>query len=127
MSVKLRCGHSLPIHRVLCEKPNSEANSGTHSIAYSWFVGHDYVTSNHESLSTKDSLDRKHYGYDQRWACITVIAYLDPVQSMKANSGPELLFRTLNGKLADELVAEFIGDIGPDLISVEEVKEWSKE
>lgn len=140
MLVTLRSGHVLPVRRLLCEK--AEPGRISHSIAYYWFVGHDYVTSNHVKRGLKDFMDRIFKGYDQRWGYITVTAQLDPgpvLEMVEGSREPtrmkikfgdkdyDLVRRGLTGEKADELVQEFIGDLGPDLIRVDEIKEWPNE
>lgn len=139
MLVTLRSGQSLPVRRLLCERAEPGSNRIARSIAYYWFVGHDYVTGNHVKRGIKDFMDRIFQGYDQRWAYITVTAQLDPgpvmeavegskePQSMKTDDGHALYRRPLTGEQADVLVNEFIGDLGPDIIKVDEIKEWPKE
>ncbi len=139
MLIPLRTGHSLPVRRLLCEKAAPGSNRISRSISYYWFVGHDYVTGNHVKRGIKDFLDRIFHGYDQRWAYITVTAQLDggqvsemvegskEPQPMKTESGHPLYRRPLSGEQADALVLEFIGDLGPDIIRVNEIKEWPKE
>lgn len=136
--ISLRSGQTLPVRRLLCEKEESGKRI-SRSIAYYWFVGHDYVTSNHIKRGIRDFVDRIIHGYDQRWAYITVTAQLDPgpvmempagskePQPMKAESGHALYRRPLSGEQTDALVKEFIGDLGPDIIKVNEIKEWPKE
>lgn len=84
-------------------------------------------------------MDREHSGYDQRWACITITAYLDPAPVLENTEGSKYLKpaltsnghalsrRTLTSAQAEALAVEFIGDPGPDIVSVDKIKEWSKE
>ena len=139
MLVTLRSGHVLPVRRLLCEKAEPGSRRIARSISYYWFVGHDYVTGNHVKRGIKDFMDRIFHGYDQRWAYITVTAQLDagPImetvegskdpQQMKTENGQALIRRPLTGEQADSLVQEFIGDLGPDIIKVDQIKEWPKE
>ncbi len=139
MLIKLRSGQTLPVRRLLCEKAEAGSKRIARSIAYYWFVGHDYVTGNHVKRGIKDFMDRIFHGYDQRWAYITVTAQLDPgqvaevpegskePQAAKSESGHLLYRRPLTGGQADALVQEFIGDLGPDIIKVDQIREWPKE
>ena len=139
MKVTLRTGQVLPVRRLVCEKAEPESKRIVRSIAYYWFVGHDYVTSNHVQRGIKDFKDRVLNGYDQRWAYITVTAYLDAGQIFKQvegekepqpardSVGNQLIRRALTEAEADHLVDEFIADIGPDIIKIDEIKEWPKE
>ena len=139
MLITLRSGQTLPVRRLLCEKAEPGSKRIARSIAYYWFVGHDYVTGNHVKRGIKDFMDRIFHGYDQRWAYITVTAQLDQGQVLeipegskeprpaKNESGQVLYRRPLTGEQADALVQEFIGDLGPDIIKVDQIKEWPKE
>ena len=139
MNITLRSNHILPVRRLVCEKAEPESKRVVRSIAYYWFVGHDYVTSNHVRRGMKDFLDRVLNGYDQRWAYITVTAYLDSgqiylmkdgqrePQPARDSSNNVLIRRALTEADADRLVNEFIADIGPDIILVDQIKEWPKE
>jgi hypothetical protein len=139
MHVKLRTGQTLAVRRLLCERANPETKRISRSIAYYWFVGHDYVTSNHIQRGIKDFMDRILRGYDQRWAYITVTAYLDGGQvteatkddkepkPVKDDAGNPLYRRNLTEADADRLVDEFIFDLGPEIIRIDEIKEWPKE
>jgi hypothetical protein len=139
MHVKLRSGHTLGVRRLVCEKPVEGTNNVARSISYYWFVGHDYVTSNHVSRGIKDFLDRVLRGYDQHWAYITITAQLDgsklteevgpekKIEDVKNEWGDTLLRRPLSEQKADELVQEFISDLGPDIIRVDEIKSWPEE
>jgi len=116
------------------------------NISYYWFVGHDSVTSNHIKRGAKDFWDRVVRGYDQRWAYITVTANLNggylyaepkPEDNLKEGdplpklidpeSRREVARRALKPEEADELVDEFINEIGPDIIKVDQIKEWPDE
>ena len=146
MRIKLRSGHSLPVRRLVCERPDKKSGTVQRSIAYYWFVGHDSVTSNHIQRGLKDFYDRIVHGYDQRWAYITVTAYLDqgyiyerpkagetlkegeePAKVRDASSGRPLARRNLTEDQADKMVDEFISDIGPDIIKVDQIKDWPEE
>jgi hypothetical protein len=145
MHVKLRSGHTLPVRRLVCERPDKQSGTVQRSIAYYWFVGHDSVTSNHVKRGIKDFYDRIVHGYDQRWAYITVTAYLNagyiyekpkPGEKRKEGEGPTvarepggrpLARRELTEPQADALVDEFISDLGPDIIKVDQVKDWPRE
>ncbi len=145
MHVKLRSGHTLPVRRLVCERPDKESGTVQRSIAYYWFVGHDSVTSNHVQRGIKDFYDRIVHGYDQRWAYITVTAYLNqgyiyerpkPGEKLKEGEGltvarepggRPLARRELTEQQADALVDEFIADIGPDIIKVDQIKDWPEE
>lgn len=134
MHIKLRTGQNLAVRRLVCEKAIPGTNTIAHSISYYWFVGHDYVTSNHVSRGIKDFTDRVFRGYDQHWAYITVTAQLDggkftPEGGSDGNeeSGISLFRRSLTEEQADKLVDEFIADLGPDIIRVNEIKEWPPE
>jgi hypothetical protein len=139
MHVKLRSGQTLGVRRLVCEKAVPGTNNIARSISYYWFVGHDSVTSNHVHRGTRDFLDRILRGYDQHWAYITVTAQLDggkvveetgpekKLEDVKDEAGNILFRRPLNEKKADELVDEFISDIGPDIIRVDEIEEWPDE
>jgi len=139
MHIKFRTGQTVAVRRLLCEKANPETNRISRSIAYYWFVGHDYVTSNHIQRGLKDFKDRIFRGYDQRWAYITVTAYLDGGQITETGKdGKEstpvkdeaeniLYRRALTEADADRLVDEFISDLGPDIMVTDQIKEWPKE
>jgi len=139
MLIPLSSGQTLPVRRLLCERADPGNKRIARSISYYWFVGHDYVTSNHIQRGIRDFIDRIFHGYDQRWAYITVTAQLDPgplmesvegskePQVMKNGSGHALYRRPLTAEQADILVKDFIGELGPDIIKVDEIKEWPKE
>jgi len=139
MKVPLRSGQLLPVRRLYCEKSEPGSTHVARSIAYYWFVGHDAVTSNHIRRGLKDFKDRILGGYDQRWGYITVTAYLDYGRVMTQteqnpegyaqtnDNGQELHRRPLTAEQADKLVEEFIADIGPDIINVDQIKEWPEE
>jgi hypothetical protein len=131
--------HNLPVRRLVCERAEPESKRIMRSIAYYWFVGHDSVTSNHVRRGIKDFSDRLLRGYDQRWAYITVTAYLDSgyiylnepgakePQVAADSSGNKLLRRPLSEADADRLVEEFINDLGPEIIRVDNIKAWPKD
>jgi hypothetical protein len=150
MKIKLRSGHILPVRRLVCEKVIPETNYVARSIAYYWFVGHSHVTSNHIQRGIRDLRDRFIEGYDQRWGYLTVTAQLDgerlrkldpavklplvlkkgeqpPTVPIKSSSGFELIRRPITHAQADQLVEEFIGDLGPDIIAVDQIKDWPDE
>jgi hypothetical protein len=147
MMITLRSGHVLPVRRLVCEKVDEENKDFVQrNISYYWFVGHDSVTSSHIQRGIKDFWDRIVHGYDQRWAYITVTAYLnggylydepkkgqvlkpgDKVPRLRdADTGREIARRPLTEAQADKLVDEFISDLGPDIIKVDQVKEWPAE
>ena len=139
MHVKLRTGQTLAVRRLVCERAAPDTKRVSRSIAYYWFVGSDYVTSNHIQRGVKDFMDRVLRGYDQRWAYITVTAYLDggPVteetkdakepQPVKDDAGNPLFRRPLTEATADKLVDEFIFDLGPEIIRIDDIKGWPKE
>jgi len=139
MKITLRSGQTLPVRRLLCERAEPETKRIARSIAYYWFVGHDSVTSNHIHRGLKDFKDRVLGGYDQRWGYMTVTAYLSPGNVItqtetdpqpypqKNEHGQELLRRPLSPEQADKLVEEFITDIGPDIIIVDQIKDWPAE
>ncbi len=135
MHIKLRSGQTLAVRRLFCEHAIPGSTRVARSIAYYWFVGHDYVTSNHVSRGFKDFMDRIFQGYDQHWAYITVTAQLDgglvlregEDEKKAMESGNGLFRRPLTEQQADALVDEFIADLGPDIIRVDQVKEWPEE
>lgn len=126
MRIKLRTGQTLAVRRLLCEKAIPNTRHVARSIAYYWFVGCDFVTSNHIRRGIKDFMDRILHGYDQRWAYVTVTAYLDPGQA-ESKDGKAMRQRGLTEADADRMVEEFIGDLGPDIIEIDKIKEWPKE
>jgi len=145
MRITLRSGQVLPVRRLVCEKVTKD-NNVQRSIAYYWFVGHDSVTSNHIKRGLKDFWDRIVHGYDQRWAYITVTAYLNggylyeepkEGQTLKEGEAPpklrdaetrrELARLPITEDEADKMVDEFIGDLGPDIMKVDQIKEWPEE
>ena len=142
--IKLRSGHTLPVRKLVCEKTDEKSGTVQRSIAYYWFVGHDSVTSNHIKRGIRDFWDRIVHGYDQRWAYVTVTAYLNgsylydqpkeplkegekPTVEMDKATGRPLARRPLTEEQADKLVDEFISDIGPDVIKVDQITEWPEE
>jgi Protein of unknown function (DUF3485) len=150
LKIKLRSGQTLPVRRLLCEKVIPGTSHIARSIAYYWFVGHTYVTSNHIQRGIQDFRDRIIEGYDQRWGYVTVTAQLDgekleelapgvklplelkpgekpPTVPIKSNSGYELVRRNITPEQADALVQEFISDLGPDIIYVDQITEWPEE
>ncbi len=153
IKIKLRSGHVLPVRRLLCEKVFQDRKGATRtarSIAYYWFVGFNSVTSNHVKRGIKDFRDRIVGGYDQRWGYVTVTAQLDPERLMELDprapkplvpkegeapplvpilgaGGQELIRRPLTAPEADHLVDEFISDLGPDIILVDQIKDWPEE
>jgi hypothetical protein len=134
MHIKLRSGQTLAVRRLLCEHAVPKSAHISRSIAYYWFVGHDYVTNNHVSRGLKDFADRVFYGYAQHWAYITVTAQLDGgfilregEDEKKAMESGGPFRRPLTEQQADALVDEFIADLGPDIIRIDEVKEWPEE
>ncbi|HEX2747897.1 MAG TPA: hypothetical protein VHM91_07865, partial [Verrucomicrobiales bacterium] len=73
-------------------------------------------------------------GYAQHWAYITVTAQLDGGFMLKEGEDEKKAMesggpfrRPLTEAQADALVDEFIADLGPDIIRVDEVKEWPEE
>lgn len=137
--IKLRSGHTLAVRRLVCEKVEPKSNRIARSIAYYWFVGHDYVTSNHIRRGLRDFVDRILHGYDQRWAYITVTATLDAgvvtevgkddkePHALTDQAGNPKIRRELTGEQADSLVEEFIADLGPDIMLVNQIREWPNE
>lgn len=145
MKITLRSGHVLPVRRLVCEKVDKERGV-QRNIAYYWFIGHDSVTSNHMKRGTKDFWDRIIHGYDQRWAYITVTAFLNggylyedlkkgqelkpgepPPKLRDPDTGREMARRPITEQDADKLVDEFISDLGSDIIKVDQVIEWPEE
>jgi Protein of unknown function (DUF3485) len=136
MRIKLSNGQTLPVRRLVCEKFEPNTNRLSRSIAYYWFVGHDSVTSNHIRRGIKDFWDRIVHGYDQRWAYVTVTAYLHagPIMEMGKDdkeprpltdrAGNPRFHRPLTPAQADGLVEEFIADLGPEIMRTEQIKEW---
>ena len=123
MSVKLDTGHVLPTRRLLCSRVDPRTKRKVRSIAYYWFVGADAVTGNHVKRGVKDFSDRLLRGYDQRWAYITVTAYLDGMRG-EEESGSPMRQRPLTETQADGLVREFLAELGPEVIRTGEVKTW---
>jgi hypothetical protein len=146
MHIKLRSGHTLPVRRLVCERSDKESNTLQRNIAYYWFVGHDAVTSNHIKRGLRDFWDRIVHGYDQRWAYVTITAQLNGsylYEELKKDhplkegeelprlrdsaTGRFLARRQLTEEQSDKLVEEFVQDIGPDIIKVDQIKEWPEE
>ncbi len=139
MHVELRTGQSLAVRRLVCNKAVMGSTRVINSISYYWFVGHDSTTSNHVTRGIKDFTDRIFKGYAQHWAYITITAQLDAMalddpdgtgkNDVRALAGEQQqpVRRPLTEEKADALVSEFLGDLAPDIIRLDMIKEWQKE
>jgi hypothetical protein len=68
-------------------------------LNYYWFVGHTITTGSHFERTVIDMKDRLLSGYNQRWAYITVTAYIPSVAPAKQAEADAVV---------DEMIREFI-------------------
>lgn len=120
MPVKLKTGQTVVITRLKCTANDAANKSYTH-MNYYWFVGHDSIKHTHYGRTLKDMRDRLMEGYDQRWAYITVSTNLVRAV-MRDESGHEYLNVALSEEETDRNVAEFISELGPEIINLRAVK-----
>ncbi|MEI9897528.1 MAG: exosortase-associated EpsI family protein [Chthoniobacter sp.] len=77
----------------------------SYNVTYYWFVGHTGTTSSHIVRTWLDMRDRLFYGYNQRWAYITVAAQLP--------QGAEQDARTQ--RVVDDWMKDFIKQLVPKI------------
>lgn len=77
----------------------------SYNVTYYWFVGHTSTTSSHIIRTWLDMRDRLFYGYNQRWAYITVAAQMpqSAVQDPKTQ------------RVIDEWMKDFIKQLVPKI------------
>jgi len=126
MTVRLGSGQTLPTRRLVCSRVDPRTRVAARSIAYYWFVGHDAVTGNHVTRGIRDFTDRMLRGYDQRWAYITITAYLDGIR-MDEDPSLRTPQRQLSPADADRTVAEFLAEFATEVIRTDRVSHWYAE
>lgn len=76
-----------------------------YNVNYYWFAGHEDLTRSHVERTLIDLKDRLMYGYNQRWAYITVAATVTDNLKRFGRSQQEV----------DAMIQEFIRQIAPKL------------
>lgn len=66
-------GSTIPAHRLTSE----HRSSGLQQVSYYWFTGAQVITSSHYHRTLTDMWDRLMTGTNQRWAYVTVSAFLN--------------------------------------------------
>jgi len=79
--------------------------SSIYNVTYYWFVGHTDTTASHIVRTWLDMRDRLLYGYNQRWAYITVAGQLPPSAEKDAKTQ----------RVIDDWMKEFIKQLVPKI------------
>lgn len=99
---------ALPVMRLYNSRPIRAENGDSHnlySIHYYWFVGHNNITQSHTERTLIDMRDRLLYGYNQRWAYVTVVATITEGISRFGRSEEE----------TDRMIRDFISELLPQI------------
>ena len=78
-SIGLSNGKALEVTRLLNARSlqdNEKHEFTLHNLNYYWFVGYNDMTASHIERTAFDLRDRVLYGYNQRWAYVTVTSHV---------------------------------------------------
>lgn len=127
--IPLKNGKSLTLTKLHCSATDKASPDHPGSgkpyvyLNYYWFVGHDSFKHTHYGRTLKDMKDRLLGGYDQRWAYITVSLSLLSGQ-YQDETGRQVTLNAPTEAEADRMVAEFTAELAPEIIRLNDIKEW---
>ncbi|MES2706500.1 MAG: exosortase-associated EpsI family protein [Verrucomicrobiota bacterium] len=129
MSVPLRGGKTFNLTKLHCsatDKGSPERKGSGQSyvhLNYYWFVGRDSLKHTHYGRTLKDMRDRLIEGYDQRWAYVTLSLNLLSGQ-YQDETGKIVNQKAPTEEEADRLVTEFAAELMPEIIRLNDIKDW---
>ncbi|MDE0758609.1 MAG: EpsI family protein [Pseudomonadales bacterium] len=103
---------TIPAQRLTSE----HRSSGLQQVSYYWFTGAKVITSSHYSRTLTDMWDRLMTGTNQRWAYVTVSAFLNGEAPLTPH----------DEKYTNAMLTQFIGQIFGKIHKVEQLGDkWS--